>query len=387
MVKTLLCLTPLVCAAADSYLLLTAADAAALKHSAAQHASAANLRKAADQALEAGPWSVTFSRPRGTPAGPHDFFSEGPYWWPDPKNPKGPYIRRDGEVNPNRFTDNDRHQNEMCEAALALGTAAWLFDDARYNARLQKVLSTWFLDEKTRMAPHLNFAQAIRGRTTGRAAGLIETRPYIWLIQGVMLAEHAPGWNPETGRALRQWFTEFLRWFTTDEKGKQEMKSGNNHSTWWAAQVAAFALFTGDTGKQRMVWDLYRGFLLPGQFRPDGSAPREEARTRSLSYSAMNLDAFALLCRMAQVAGVDLWHYKTPKGVTMTKAFDYLAPYVTGEKVWQKPQITKFDGSRTIFLALAGHGLNRDDYLAAQRRVGLSGGAAADFIALLTGLR
>ena len=31
----------------------------------------------------------------------HDYMSVGPYWWPDPSKPDGlPYIRRDGEVNP-----------------------------------------------------------------------------------------------------------------------------------------------------------------------------------------------------------------------------------------------------------------------------------------------
>mgnify|MGYP003331387867 CR=1 FL=1 len=29
----------------------------------------------------------------------HDFYSEGDYWWPDPENPGGRYIGRDGETN------------------------------------------------------------------------------------------------------------------------------------------------------------------------------------------------------------------------------------------------------------------------------------------------
>src|ERR1043165_8957196 len=64
------------------------------------------VRKNAESALKAGPWTVTTHRPENVSAGPNDYYSEGPYWWPDPRNPKGPYIRKDGERNPARFMGN-----------------------------------------------------------------------------------------------------------------------------------------------------------------------------------------------------------------------------------------------------------------------------------------
>ncbi|HPT28777.1 MAG TPA: twin-arginine translocation signal domain-containing protein, partial [Bryobacteraceae bacterium] len=62
------------------------------------------LSKRAAEAMGQGQWSVTYHRPQEglTEARPNDFFSEGPYWWPDPNNPSGPYVRRDGVVNPDR---------------------------------------------------------------------------------------------------------------------------------------------------------------------------------------------------------------------------------------------------------------------------------------------
>ena len=50
------------------------------------------IDRLAEAALKAGPWSVTYHRPvgLGVDAGPNDYYSEGPYWWPDPKNPNGP---------------------------------------------------------------------------------------------------------------------------------------------------------------------------------------------------------------------------------------------------------------------------------------------------------
>src|SRR5207249_6003058 len=58
------------------------------------------ILKAADRYLQQPPVTITaFSSPRSA-GGQHDYFSEGDYWWPDPKNPSGPYIRRDVISNP-----------------------------------------------------------------------------------------------------------------------------------------------------------------------------------------------------------------------------------------------------------------------------------------------
>ncbi len=55
----------------------------------------AALRAEADHALKLRPRSV-MDKLRPTPSGDkHDYISLAPYWWPDPQNPKGPYIRHD----------------------------------------------------------------------------------------------------------------------------------------------------------------------------------------------------------------------------------------------------------------------------------------------------
>ena len=45
--------------------------------------------------------------------GLHDFFSEGDYWWPDPKNPDGPYIQRDGMTNPDNFVEHRQRDDAV----------------------------------------------------------------------------------------------------------------------------------------------------------------------------------------------------------------------------------------------------------------------------------
>jgi hypothetical protein len=293
----------------------------ALAHDAALALTAALIRKNADAALTQGPWSVAYHRPDFIKAGPNDYYSEGPYWWPDPKNPKGPYIRRDGERNPDRYMNNRNDLGSLCNTVIALGMGA-LLGERRYGEHAAQILSVWFVDPKTRMNPNLEFGQAVRGISTGRGTGIIDTVSMIHTAQGVLLLEQCGMLNSNLGAAIRRWFADYMQWMNTSEKGLDEKNSGNNHATWWTAQVAAYATLARDRNMLTMAWDHYRNYLVPTEVEPDGKCPREESRTQSLSYSAMNLDAFAVLCRIAEVNGENLWKYRTPQGVGIEKAFE-----------------------------------------------------------------
>jgi hypothetical protein len=286
-------------------------------------------------------------------------------------------------VNPDRFTANDNDMRSMSEAVCELGAAAWLYRDPRYAGHAAKILRTWFVDPVTRMNPNLEFGQAIRGVTTGRGTGIIDSVPLIWAAQGAAFLERSGLWTGSDRDAVRQWFVEYLRWMTTSPKGLDEKKSGNNHSTWWAAQAAAYTIYVRDETTQAMVWDVFRDVLVPGQFKPDGSAPREEARTRSLSYSTMNLNAFSLLCHLAERKGVNLWDVRAASGASMTRAVAYLAPFVSRPKTWRHQQITPYSPGGSYFLAVFGRGLHRIEYVDLYRKVATPGGTWPDLLALL----
>jgi hypothetical protein len=354
---------PATAAPGERSILLTAAQAQRMRDAKPREA----VRKSADAALKAGPWSVTTHRPENVDAGPHDYYSEGPYWWPDPKNPKGPYIRKDGERNPARFMGNRSDLGNMCSAVLSLGMGAYLLKDKRCAEHASLVLSTWFVDPQTRMNPNLEFGQAVRGHNTGRGTGIIDTVSLIHGAQGVALLEQDSLLDAKVVDGVHRWFVDYLRWMTTSKKGLDEKKSSNNHATWWTAQAAAYATLVGDAAAKTMAWDHYRNYLVPTEIQPDGSCPREEARTQSLSYSAMNLDAFAVLCRIAETNGVSLWKYRTPQGLGIETSFRYLMPFVAHPETWRKQQITKYNSDGTIFPALAGAALHAGDLLTAYR--------------------
>jgi hypothetical protein len=350
-----------------SQILIDSEDAARMRDF-TKRDRAALVDKLATEALRAGPWSVTYHRPAGlnVNAGPNDYVSEGPYWWPDPKNPAGPYIRKDGQRNPGRFMGNRDDLGKMTESVLALGMGAFLLGKAGCADHANQVLSVWFVDPKTRMNPDLEHGQMVRGVNTGRGTGIIDTVSLIHAAQGVTLLETAGGLDGGVAQGVRRWYADYLKWLNTSKDGLDEKSSGNNHATWWTAQAASFAAFTGDAAAQRMCWDHYRNYLIPTEIKPDGSCPREEERTQSLSYSSMNLDAFATICRLAQMAGVDLWHFRTAKGVGagVEKSFHYLMPYVAQPDKWKKQQITKYSADGYVFPGLAGIGLPDQTLLA-----------------------
>ena len=264
---------------------------------------------------------------------------------------------------PARFEANRRALGDLCEAVLALGMGTYFLGDAGCAAHAAKILSVWFVDAKTRMNPHLEYGQAIKGHNTGRGAGQIDTVSLIYAVQGIQLLKASGKLDSALETALRAWFSDYLRWMTTSRKGLDEKKAGNNHATWWTAQAAAYAGFAGDGAARKMLWEHYRTHLVPTQIRPDGSCPAEEARTNSLSYSAMNLNGYSVLCRMAQMEGVDLWRFRAPNGVGVESCFRYLLPYVLKPETWRKQQISKFSPGGTIFPGLAGLGLNSTELL------------------------
>jgi len=306
----------------------------------------ARLLSDARTALGAGPWAVT-DKKRLAPSGdPHDYMSFGPYWWPDPAKPDGlPYIRRDGQVNPGSRGEasNSPSFQRMASAASTLALAYYLSDDEAFARRAAMLLRTWFVDSATRMNPNLRFGQAIPGITEGRGIGLIDTRELSSIVDAVALLHGSSTWTANDDRAMRAWASEFLRWMRTSPQGQEEAKASNNHGTWYDVQVVALAYFIGDTALARETIQGQSTRRIEEQILPDGRQPRELERTRSLSYSEFNLEAFTRLAELARWAGVDLWHHEPSAGGGLRAALRYLAPYTDTTRRWSGAQITAPD--------------------------------------------
>jgi hypothetical protein len=329
----------------DSRLLLI--RAAQLERAAGgSKAAPAPLAADADRALTLKPTSVmdkTITPPSGDK---HDYMSQAPYWWPDPQKPDGkPYIRKDGQRNPeiNRLPDHD-NLGRLTTAVATLGLAYRLHHQPAYAEHAARLTRAWFLDPATRMNPHLKFGQGIPGINEGRGIGIIETRGLPDLLDGITLISSSGAWTKADEAGLQAWMREYVAWLTTSTYGLEESKNGNNHETWYDVQVASLALYTGQRDLARRTLEGSRA-RIDRQFEPDGRQPRELERTRSFDYSEFNLTAFFNLAVLGDHLGVDLWNHRSADGRSLRRGLDFLVPYAAGEKKWDFDQITPLSGS------------------------------------------
>ena len=326
----------------------------------------ARVLKAANQYLSEKPITITASHSPRSTGGLHDFFSEGDYWWPDPHNPDGPYIQRDGMTNPDNFVEHRRALMRLSLQVPAL-VAAWkLTRDARYAQHAALHLRAWFIDPSTRMNPHLQFAQAIHGRFTGRGTGIIDTIHLVEVARAIEVMVGSGAMTVGEHEAIKAWFTAYLRWMTTNQNGIDERDAKNNHGTCWVMQVAAFAHLTGDQKLLDYCRDRFKTVLLPNQLAADGSFPQELRRTKPYGYSLFNLEAMAAVCQILSTAQDNLWTFQLSDGRNMARAMEYMTPFIREKKTWPLKPDVMYDKEwpmRQTSLLFAGLALSRADYL------------------------
>ncbi|HVX41014.1 MAG TPA: alginate lyase family protein [Gemmatimonadaceae bacterium] len=299
------------------------------------------LLRDADKALVGPLVAVTDKHTLLPPSGDkHDYYSLSPYWWPDSTKAGGlPYVRHDGVTNPESKHDLDQPRvAELGDHVQALALAYYLSGNEKYAARAAQQLRTWFLDSATKMNPHLRYAQLVRGNPKERGSGIIDTRWFIEVVEGIGLLQGSPAWTDADQRGLQQWFTAYEHWLLTSPNGKHEHAAKNNHGSWYAAQTSTIAMFVGDTATARMFVNEAKA-RIGWQITPTGEQPIELLRTRSMHYSGFNVEALSRLSEVARQLGVDLWHYQAPEGGSLKKAIDHLAEYMVDPAKWPGTQI------------------------------------------------
>jgi alpha-D-xyloside xylohydrolase len=290
--------------------------------------------KEAAWAMEQQPVTVTSqTSPRGA-GGIHDFYSEGDYWWPDPSHPDSPYIQKDGMTNPENFVAHRHAMIRFSRIIGALASAYKITKDEKYVKQAMIHCRAWFIDPATRMNPNLLFAQAIKGRATGRGIGIIDTIHFMEVVQGLLVMEQAKGMDKTSLDAIKSWFGEYITWLTTHQYGKDEMNAANNHGTCWVMQMAAFARFTSNNQWMEFCRTRFKNVLLPNQMAADGSFPQELRRTKPFGYSIFNLDAMATICQLLSTKQDDLWTYQTTDGRSVEKGIEFLVPYISDKQKW-----------------------------------------------------
>lgn len=295
------------------------------------------LLREADRALKSPVRSVADKPLVGRGRDRLDYVSLSPYWWPDPEQRDGlPYLRRDGERNPEADSDayDRKRMARMAADVETLALAHYLGGNELYAIKAAAMLRAWFIDRTTRMNPNMEHAQLRPGTADGSPTGIIETRDLIRVADAARLLEPSRAWTRVDARKLSEWFAAYTDWLMHSDKGREEAQAENNHGTWFDAQVAVFATFSGDVQLARAVVGTAERRRIVRQILPGGSMPRELKRTRSRHYTFFNLEAFAVLAAVGEGLHVDLWNWRDTVGSSIREALDFAAPYLDPEKEW-----------------------------------------------------
>lgn len=321
----------------------------------------------ADKALQVKPFSVMDKPKAGASGDKHDYFSTAPYFWPDPAKKDGlPYIRKDGQRNPESGNENSDapRLGKLASTSHTLALAWYFTGKEAYAEHAARLLRAWFLEPATRMNPNFNQAQAVPGRNDGRGTGMIESRSLQSVADAAGLLAGSKHWTKSDQTGLVEWMRAFLDWAQTSKNGRDEAAAKNNHGTFYDGQIAHFALFTGQTNLARQIIEAAKERRIAAHIKPDGSQPLELARVDSFAYSRFNLQAFFALATLGEHAGVDLWQFRTKDGASLRRALEFLMPYAEQpDKEWPHERGKKQDRSLASLLRSAHAAYGDERYL------------------------
>jgi len=298
----------------------------------------------ANEELTKVPNPVT-NKTQAPPSGDkHDYMSIAPYRWPNPETEDGfPWIVRDGEINPmSRGNDTDKVRLSGMFGGLSKLSMAYYFSgEVKYADKAKSILKTWFIDDATKVNPHINFGQGIPGEVDGRRAGIIEWRSISTVINTIQLLQSDGLWSEEEMKVLNTWLTDYYAWLKTSQLGIDNDNGLQNHSTCYDYQMVGLARYLGLEADAISRLEAAKIKRIEAQFTPEGKQPREIGRTKSIHYCSMNLRVMTFVAEMGMPLGVDLWNYTSADGKSMKNAFEFLQPFAEGKEKWTYKQITE----------------------------------------------
>ena len=328
------------------------------------------LAKANSYLLE-NPRTVTADLCERSRGDAHDFYSEGDYWWPNPEDPAGPYIRRDGETNPANFIAHRKSMIRLSEMMGTLVSAFLITKENKYAHKAMDHLRAWFVESKTRMRPSLLYGQAIKGRHSGRSIGIIDTLHLVEVARGAKILFAFPSLRIACQNEIKDWFGEYLHWMNSHEYGLKEKLHPNNHGVCWSLQAAAFADLVEDQKMLQWVRQQFKTTYLPGMMDEKGGFPAELKRTKPFGYSLFIIDAMAGIAQIASNQSEDLWKFSTPNDRSMELGMSFIFPFIQDKGKWPwKPDVMYWEEwpVRHPSLLFAGIKLDREDYLQAWKK-------------------
>lgn len=325
--------------------------------------------------LEMEPLSITFGKTRTAPSmDPRDYISLSPYWWPDPEDPTAPYIRKDGERNPEVYDFPERESSFLIgDAVQALALVYYFTGEEQYAAKAAELIRTWFTDHTTGMNPNMTYAQYVPGMKEIRGTGIIDSERFLAAVNGAMIISGSESWTDQDEAKLKAWTHAYSYWLDNSVNGLTEAKAPNNHGLWFEVIRQICVLYSGDMDEMKRMVEEDMLPRMDSQITEEGYLHLELLRTIGLHYSTFALQAWCVASHMAEKVGVNVWEYQSVNGRNLSMAIDYLIPYWQDPESWPHMQIAPFNGgSGVMILREAGKALGNQHYLDLAEEMGFT---------------
>lgn len=302
------------------------------------------LIKDADKTLEFKPNPVTNKTRLPLSKNKHDYLSYAPYKWPDISKVDGlPWVTRDGEINPvSQGYDTDfKRTQEFFKVIETLSWAFYFSENTKYANKAIELIQIWYLNQKTKVHPNINFGQAVPGAADGRKAGVQEWLQQYHVITALQIFKNNNVLPKEVEKKMKTWFENYLHWLLTDKMAIEAGKTGQNHANHYNHQIVGLFIFLDRKEEAKKIIESAKYDRIAQQIRPNGIQPKEMGRTRSVHYASLNLWSLTELTFIGRSLDVDLWNFKTQDGRSLKQAFNYLTLFVKTPEKWPFKEIAK----------------------------------------------
>lgn len=303
-----------------------------------------NIIKISDKYCSQSPVVVTEKQKTYAPNN-HYYCSIGIYWWPNPQDPNGKYINKDGLVNPESNEFDLYRIGELSKRCKYLSVAFYLTNDRKYYDAFMDQINAWFLNRTTYMYPNLEYAQVIPGynNNKGRTTGTIDAYSFNDVLESIRLINTIEKIDKETIKELQKWFRLFAIWLNDSGFVYKLSNSQNNISLAFDITLCNIYLFIGDDGKAQKIINGFYDKRILSQISENGEQPAEIVRTKAFSYSLYNLKHILDFCYLARIQNKS---YYSQYGQLVDKAFEFLLEFIDKPEDFPYQQISSWDDCR-----------------------------------------
>lgn len=295
----------------------------------------------------------------------HDYWSFLTYFWPkknsqgqyveDPSNPFGAktqWINDEASSGRNKTWQSKypdlANFDKMMINTITLTLAYFYSKDEKYAEKARELIWTWFINDATKMTPHMKHAQGTPGKNgnDGTTTGIIDAARITFLLNCIGILKYSPSFTNADMEGMKNWARPYLSWLVTSQFGKDQSKRTNNHALWYDAQVASLYLFLkdepGNIEKAKTILKNVKSKRIDKQIDSKGKMPEELRRPEARKYTHYALQAMAVLAQLADYLhtidpsiNVDLWGYNSSSKKSIRGAMAYIIPFCVKPTTWK----------------------------------------------------